>query len=83
MKFFPSRTRGRQASVEETTQTHDFRASRITRRNLITVLVAGWASFIFGYSTNVMTGTLALQSFNAKFLSNDRANSTISGIVGG
>ena len=81
MKFFPSRARGRQASVEETTQ--DFRASKITRRNLITVLVAGWASFIFGYSTNVMTGTLALQSFSAKFLDNDHADSTISGIVGG
>ncbi len=54
-----------------------------TRQNIFTVLVAGWASFVFGYSNNVITGTLAQTSFNTKFLNNDHANSTISGIVGG
>jgi len=56
---------------------------KTTRRNIIVVLIAGWASFVFGYSNNVITGTLAQTSFNAKFLNNSHANSTISGILGG
>ncbi|KAI1618897.1 general substrate transporter [Exophiala viscosa] len=36
--------------------------------NILTILAAGTASFIFGYSNNVIAGTLAQASFLEKFL---------------
>lgn len=56
---------------------------KTTSKNISIVLVAGWSSFIFGYSNNVMTGTLAQTSFQAKFLNHPNANSLISGVLGG
>lgn len=56
---------------------------KTTRTNIMIVLIAGLGSFMFGYANNIMTGTLAQVSFNAKFLSDGHADSTTGGILGG
>ena len=68
---------------ERSVEDHRLHTPKTTRGNIITVLIAGWGSFMFGYSNNVVTGTLALPSFNAKFLNDSNSDSTISGIIGG
>ena len=64
-------------------QTNHIHSPKLTRGNILIVLIAGWCSFLFGYSNNVITGTLAQTSFVEKFLNDDLANSTIGGIIGG
>ncbi|VUC26560.1 unnamed protein product [Clonostachys rosea] len=51
--------------------------------NILLICAAALASFNYGYSNNVIAGTLAQVTFNAKFLSGDNANSLIDAIVSG
>ncbi|OCK79788.1 general substrate transporter [Lepidopterella palustris CBS 459.81] len=51
--------------------------------NIITIVVAGMGSFLFGYANNAIAGTLAQNSFLVKFLTGSNANSIIGGILGG
>lgn len=47
-----------------------------------TILVAGMGSFVFGYANNAIAGTLAQETFIAKFLTGSNANSIVGGIMG-
>ncbi|KAF2814692.1 general substrate transporter [Mytilinidion resinicola] len=51
--------------------------------NIVTILVAGMGSFLFGYANNSIAGTLAQTSFIEKFLTGSNATSIIDGILGG
>jgi hypothetical protein len=56
---------------------------RLTGTNILPVLVAGLGSFMFGYSNNIIAGSLAQTSFIEKFLSGENADSLTNGILGG
>jgi hypothetical protein len=56
---------------------------KITGTNILAVLVAGLGSFMFGYSNNIIAGSLAQTSFIEKFLSGENADSVTNGILGG
>lgn len=49
--------------------------------NILTVLAAATASFVFGYSNNAIAGTLAQSSFLEYFLTTN-ATSRVGGILG-
>lgn len=49
--------------------------------NIITILAAGTASFIFGYSNNAIAGTLAQSSFLEYFLTVE-PTSRVGGMLG-
>ncbi|CAG9955830.1 unnamed protein product [Clonostachys rosea f. rosea IK726] len=55
---------------------------KATTTNIITILVAGMGSFVFGYANNAIAGSFVQTSFVAKFLSGDDAESIIGGILG-
>ncbi|KAL5591183.1 hypothetical protein FOVSG1_010072 [Fusarium oxysporum f. sp. vasinfectum] len=56
---------------------------KITTTNIITILVAGMGSFVFGYANNSIAGSFVQTSFVEKFLSSGNADSVIGGILGG
>ncbi|KAH7129702.1 general substrate transporter [Dactylonectria estremocensis] len=51
--------------------------------NIVLICSAALASYNYGYSNNVVAGTLAQVTFNKKFLSGSNANMLIDGIVSG
>lgn len=54
-----------------------------TRLNIVVIVAAAMASFLFGYCNNAVAGTLAQSSFGEQYLSGSDANSRVGGILGG
>lgn len=50
--------------------------------NVIAILGAAVASFLFGFANNAIAGTLAQTSFNEQFLASPEAASRVSGMLG-
>lgn len=50
--------------------------------NVIVILGASCASFLFGFSNNAVSGTLAQTSFNEAFLNTTDAPNIIAGMLG-
>ncbi|KAL1893947.1 hypothetical protein Sste5346_006088 [Sporothrix stenoceras] len=55
----------------------------LTTGNIVSILVAGMGSFLFGYCNNAIAGTFAQTSFTSKFLSGPNAEAITGGILGG
>jgi hypothetical protein len=58
-------------------------APHTSRFNAFVIVVAALASFTFGYTNNVIAGTLAQTTFAAKFFVDKNVSSVIGGIIGG
>ncbi|KIW13761.1 hypothetical protein PV08_08952 [Exophiala spinifera] len=54
-----------------------------SRKNILLIIAATLASFNYGYSNNVIAGSLAQVSFLAKFLTGSNATALIDGIISG
>lgn len=54
-----------------------------SRKNLLLILAATLASFNYGYSNNVIAGSLAQVSFIAKFLTGSNSSALIDAIISG
>ncbi|KAI9824372.1 MAG: hypothetical protein M1819_000877 [Sarea resinae] len=50
--------------------------------NILTIIIAGLGSFVFGYANNTIAGSLAQTSFIEKFLSGGNADQVTDGIMG-